>query len=178
MDIFRDDFLGEDEGMTDRRKKALIEMAKRGTPEEKLIAESIIAKTGISIENQEMVDVEFTYKNKIERRLIHQIRSMVTNTTQSEYRTSKSKPKTIWFDVTRAQEIEINLFYSIYRREIEEEIEITYNAFVQKNLIFPQSDIDNPAIPDEEQAKRNKKIWERAGTIDKTHIRKQIQQGV
>ena len=66
------------------------------------------------------------------------------------------------------------MYFSIYKREIKEELEITYEAFVQKNSIFPLCDINNPSKPKESDNKRNRKILDRATTIDKTHIRKQI----
>ena len=160
--------------MTDRKKQALIEMAKRGTPEEQKIAESIIDKTGISMENEQKIEAEFTHRNKFEEMLIHQIRAMVTNDFTGSYGTSKGKPKSVWYQVTRSQEMEMNLYYSIYKREIKAEMEITYNAFVQKNMIFPQGNIENPEPLTAEDHARNRKIMERANTIDKTHVRKQI----
>lgn len=160
--------------LTDRRKQALIEMAKRGTPAEQEIAKSIIDKMGFPIESEEIIETEFTYRNKFEEMLIHQIYAMIINSMEVIYFTSKIKPKTVWFNITKSQEMEMNLFYSIYKREIKEEMEITFNAFIQKNMIFPQCDIQNPKIPNEEQQKKNRKIQDRANTIDKTHVRKQI----
>ncbi len=157
--------------ISERRKKALIEMAKRGTLEEQNIAEMIIRRSGISIEDEEKEKIEFKFSNKYEKRLLHQISGMVTNDPNVIYYTSNKKSKTIWIEVTKLQKIEIDLFYSIYRREIKEEMEITFAAFIQRNNIYPQKPMDNQEKPDIE---RIRKILNRADTIDKTHVRKQI----
>ena len=160
--------------MTDRRKQALIEMAKRGTPEEQKIAESIIDRNGIDTESQEIVEAEFRHKNKYEERLLHQIASMVMDSMKVCAYSSKLKPKSVWYKMTKAQHTETDLYYSVYKREVKEEMDITFAAFVQRNSIFPLCDINNPSKPKESDSERNKKILNRAWTIDKTHIRKQI----
>ena len=53
--------------ITDRRKQAIIEMAKRGTLEEQKIAESVIENLGISIEDEEKEKIEFKFSNKYEK---------------------------------------------------------------------------------------------------------------
>ena len=68
--------------ISDRRKRAIIEMAKRGTPEEQKIAESIIKNLDISIEDEEIIQAEFRFKNKYEDRLIHQIHSLIINSSE------------------------------------------------------------------------------------------------
>ncbi len=157
--------------ISERRKQAIIEMAKRGTPEEQKIAQSIINNLDISIEDEKIIQVEFKYKTIHERHLIHQIYAMIIDSFNGEYYTSKKKTKTVWFDMTKSQELEMSLLYSIYKRELEEEIEITYSAFIQTNRIFPQTNIDNP---ENGKMKNMSRILDRAGTINKTHIRKQI----
>ena len=83
------------------------------------------------------------------------------------------EPKALWFVGAKSQELELNFLYSIYKRELKQEIEITYAAFIQTNNIFPQCDIDNPKKSNDIEKVR--KILDRATTIDKTHIRKQIE---
>ncbi len=150
-------------------------MAKRGTPEEQKIAISIIDNLEISIEDSEIIEAEFIYTTKYEKMLIHQIAAMIINDFKPIYYTSKLRPKHVWYKITRVQQREIDLYYSIYRREIKEEFQITLHAFINRNNIFPLCELKNPQKPKKEDWEKNRKILDRAGTIDKTHIRKQIE---
>jgi hypothetical protein len=158
--------------ISDRRKQALIEMANRGTPKEQKIAEELIDKYGISVEDETIKQVEFSYRNKYEKQLLLQIWSMVINSAKEGYYTNKSKKNVFIFELTKSQEIELSLFYSIYKREMKEEIEITIHAFIQSNSIFPLSSFENPEDPTDMEKAR--KILNSAGTIDKINIRKQL----
>ena len=161
--------------MTDRRKQALIEMAKRGTPEEQKIAKSIIKDLDISVDDEQIIDALFKYRNKYEKKILMQVWSMVINKTGVSYFTNPKKKNTVIFEITKSQETEIELFYSIYKREIEQEINLTVQAFIQTNNIFPQENIDNPDyVVTEKDKDRLRRMFERMGTMDKMQIRKQI----
>jgi len=161
--------------ITDRRKQALIEMAKRGTPEEQKIAESIIEKSGISIEDEQIIKAELSWKSSTEKTLLHQIISTVMNTSGQHFYTRKDKRKTIWIDATKSQKAEIDLFFSIYSRELESEIQLTLEAFVHRNNIFPLS---GEAVDSKKSIEEQLKMLARMKTMDKTHIRKQISEGL
>ena len=162
--------------ISERRKNAILEMAKRGTPEEQEIAKTIIDNLDISINDEQIIDAVFKYKNKYEKKILMQVWAMVINKTGVSYFTNPKKKNSIIFEITEVQKIEIELYYSIYRREIKEEIDLTVSAFIQKNNIFPQKSIDNPdTVVSQEDKDKLRRMFERMQTIDKTHVRKQIE---
>lgn len=154
--------------MTERRKAALIEMAKRGTDAEKEIAAQMIKEHGIEL--TEKTEVSFAYKSSMEKKLILQIYAMMFDTRHFEYYTYKTK-NALGFNLTEQERVEFELYYSIYRRELQTELDLTFSAFLQTNNIFPLTPSgDSKTLSSEERAK----LFSRMNTIDKTHIRKQI----
>lgn len=153
-------------------------MANRGTLEEQEIAKRIIDQSGISIHEIVKKDCIFKYKNELERRLIHQISSVVLNGEDGKCFTLKDRKKIVGFVLTESQNQEFELLFSIYKRELEKEIKFTYEAFVQKNKIFSQIELDRESDYREElnpdEKVRLYKLRTRMESMDKTQIREQL----
>ena len=161
--------------ISERRKAALIEMSKRGMPEEQEIAKHIIEKLDISVnEDEKIIDVMFRFKNYYEKKILIQIWTMVINDSSKDHFTNKRKRNNVIFEITKTQKAEIELYFSIYKRELQEEIDLTVSAFIHANGIFPQSNDDKEYEITQEDRDRLEKLWNRTQTINKTHIRKQI----
>lgn len=88
-----------------------------------------------------------------ERRLLHQITYMNLGSGHSygcvgTY-TNKAR-KMVGIECTAAQYIEIQADYEFYRDAFEEEINLFYRAFLEKNRLFPPDDLVDPTIPAQE----------------------------
>lgn len=154
--------------MTERRRKAILAMAKRGTEHEREIALKLVESNGIDTEDCESKDRNFQFTSKFERDLLHQTMAMVLN--KSSIRLYETRT-VCHVDLTEKEYQEISLFYEVYRRELEEELEITLRAFVQRNDIFTQEALNNPSLAPDAKAL---KALKRALEMDKTHVRKAI----
>lgn len=157
--------------LSNRKRKALIQMALRGTEHEKNIALKLIEKYKISLELESPKDYSFKYKNELEDRLLHQITGMLDYDKDFILFTYKNKRKTFGITCKESSYLEIDLAFSLYKKSLEEEIEITYRGFVQSNMIFPPSDI----VPEHKEISEiERKALRRSQQIDKININKQI----
>lgn len=124
-----------------------------------------------SINNTEPVsDKYFKYQNKYEKQLFIQIIYKVTG--RDSIKVAK-KFRTIFKEMTFAQEIEINRLFKIYKRAWQDFIEVQFDAFIQKNEIFGESESDDVELTEEEK-ERIRKMLRAARNMDKTTIHKEI----
>lgn len=145
-------------------------MAERGTSAEKRNAKKLIEKLGIDCQKSDKVHAHFRYKNKFEKRLVKQIIGYVLDTRMYDTYSMKEKRNVVIIYVTDNQKEEIGFIYSVLKRELSNELECTHRAFIQSNKLFPPSEKGDS----DELTAEDIRMLERAKTIGKTNIRKQI----
>lgn len=153
-------------------------LAEQGVGGEKINAEKILRKIlqkqGKSFEefiaNKEKEETKIyslRYKTQYEKKLLLQVLHYVLNL--HEIRTVIYN-STIHIRLTEYQYIEVSTIYTILKAELKKELDITLEAFIVKNRIFSQSVSKN----DSPLTAKDLKIIERAGTITKTELHKQL----
>lgn len=157
--------------------KALMERGVGGEKENaEKILKKILKKQGKNFEefvankdNKERTYIySLKYKTQYEKQLLLQIIHYVLNSSTIR---ATSRNNTIYTQLTAYQHIEITTIYTILKPKLKKELDITLKAFIIKNRIFSQSvsKVDNEDLTEEDL-----KIIERANTITKTELRKQL----
>lgn len=123
--------------------KKLNELAKRGVGGEsenaKRFLDKLLKKHGISPEQIEGDKIEreyFKLNKKTDERLMAQIFSNILGDAYNSYYQSKQKKTIVSVDCTKAQQIEIQAKYDFYSKLYEQEVEIFYSAFIQRNELW------------------------------------------
>lgn len=126
-------------------------LAERGVGGERENAERILAamlqKYGISLddlESEEETTHWLTFKTDLERRLLHQLAYKYCGSGHAYGCVGKytNRPrKKVGIDCTNAIYIEIEADFDMYRRALEEDLEIFYSAFIAKNNIYPPPEL-------------------------------------
>lgn len=129
-----------------RKIKAL---ADRGIDGERESAQAILSRlmdqygiTEADLEAERSETAWFAYSQETERRLLNQIIYMVTGASGFGCVGSYSgrKRKKMGADCTAAERIEIENAYAFFKAAMNEELEIFYSAFANKNHLFPPAD--------------------------------------
>ena len=124
-----------------RKLNALLQMARRGTENERMVAanklEHLLKKHGLKIEDIDPDNKEiywFPYQNKMEIHLLHQVHYYVTNrgTGASYFRRGRK----IGYKLTLAESLELKRLYEFWRSELKGELERLFSAFIQAHQIF------------------------------------------
>ena len=157
----------------ERKIEALRNMAKSGTKHEREAAKAILDRMNIEEQDEEPVEYfTVSFGSEFERKLICQTAAMMFNTFNTPmYRRSRARNKLL-IKCTKREFVEFDLVFESYRRALKEELEITVSAFIQKNKIFPAEAMASPSR--DPITERDRKILERAGSVDRVTVRKQI----
>lgn len=146
-----------------RKVKAL---ADRGVAGEKDAAEKTLAalmeRYGITEEALEDCQTSIhwiRYKTEWERKLLHQLAYMYLGTGHSfgcvgKY-TGRSR-KEVGIECTPAQYIEIEADFAFYYAAMAEEMELFYQAFSEKNNLFPPKELARDMTEEERQRTEDK----------------------
>lgn len=162
---------------SERKIQALRSMASSGTPHEAAAAKRILARLNI----EERVDepqewFKFVCRNEYEKKLLSQTASMVLDRNDFECGTKRhGRKNTLYVKCTKSEHVELELFFTSYCRAVSEEMEITLQAFFQKNRIFSTQSMcagEAHELTDEER-----RILKRAEDVERLSIRKQIEAG-
>lgn len=128
------------------KMRKLLALAERGEGGEKETAQrmlgSLLLKYGISLQElaEDSKNVYYwNYNNVHERKILFQIYCKVCNTEDIEYYTDDRK---CGFELSSSQYIEMDLHYSILKKELKTLIERTVSAFVVANKIFANEEKD------------------------------------
>lgn len=145
-------------------------LADRGEGGEKESAERTLAtlmkRYGVTEEDLE--DTKATihwirYKTEWERRLLRQLAYMhlgAGNSFRCVGRYTKRPRKEVGIECTTAQYIEIEADFSFYYAAMKEEMELFYDAFLQKNNLFPPPELaEEPAEAEKEEWKDAERAW-------------------
>ena len=162
--------------------KRLKALAAQGVGGERYTAqlhlEKIMKKHGITMADLEDEDrswEEFTVKPE-QLQLFHQVAWSVVGDAakrMSQYRNRRRK-NIFLLEVTTVEKVEIQARFDFYWRLYQEEADIFYNAFVQKNRIFREEEMVGPKDLDLEEIAKMERIMEMTGSIRAGTYRKQL----
>lgn len=161
-----------------QRLYKLLELATRGAGGERENAESrldaLLEKHGVKkedfIETESTQEFFFTFKNKFEKRLFLQISSSLGIEHALSYRGTKQ----LSVECTVAQNAELQIKYSVYRKALQDEFEMTFEAFIHSQEIYSPSAMgddstDNAALSTEEQERVNQ-VASRSMMMDRINV--------
>ena len=133
------------------RLKGVKALAEKGSDGERDNAAALLAalmqKYGITeadLENAQISTHWIRYKTVYERKLLFQLSYMHLGKGHASGcvgRYTGRRRKEVGINCTPAQYIEIVADYQFYRKALEEEMDIFYSAFIQKNELFPPTDL-------------------------------------
>jgi len=162
----------------------IAELAKRGVDGEARNAEDSLEflcnKYGVTVEaileeSPPKEYREFYYQNKTEKHLLIQVALFVAGR-GTRAATTPGRNNHMELEVSAAHYIEIKCRYGIYRKELKEELKITFESFIHKNSIFPPD--DGKEHPEKEytaeERRRIHRVVNRMGTMDRVEIHKQL----
>lgn len=89
----------------------------------------------------------FPYRTTFERKLLIQVAVYITDTYKV---TNASGNRCLFFEITKAEAIDIKSCFDHYKRELERHLEESFAAFVNATRLFPSkddSDDDAPPLP-------------------------------
>lgn len=137
---------------TKARLIKLLALAERGVGGEKLNAQRMLdnslKKYGMTLEDltgdQAREERKFRYgKKSFGRKLMLQCIASVVGANRPIYRYRRSSVMEV--EATASEALEIELKFEVYRRALEEQISLTFDAFIQANRVFPERDSEGEA---------------------------------
>ena len=180
--------------MTERERlleklAAVKALADRGVGGEKTAAEQrlryLMQKHGITEADLEDADVRLywiRYKTVYERKLLFQLAYKYTGSGHAHGcvgRYSNRPRKEVGIDCTPAQYIEIEADFEFYRAALEEEMELFYIAFINKNNLFPPPELAGDTDGSEEMnLVQLKKMQAMMDVIERRSRNKALPEGV
>jgi len=161
------------------RMLKLLALARRGEGGERDNAQRfldhMLQKHGLTLddlEDQEQPSSwqKFSYGTSMDRRLLEQVLFKVLKVDSFKFRQGRMSFEVC---VTKAQHIEVELYYQAYRAELQSVLEHTYVAFVQRNEIFSDlgCDDDKPSRFTEEDLEQ---IMALMSAMPRTQVHRQI----
>lgn len=124
--------------------RKILALARQGVGGEKTNAEAMLAKLmakhGVTLDDLDdsapVSRWDFPYRSDIEKRLLYQIICATLNQpSTATYR--RPGKRALRVDMTKAQKMEVDLAFSIYKKALKKEIERCWKAFIYANNIFP-----------------------------------------
>ena len=150
------------EAITSKIKK-ILELARRGQENERLVAierlNRLLKKHKLTLDDIDPETKslhEFRYKTALEKNLLFQVKYLVTDEASGYWQTRGKNE--VSFDITKAQAIEIDRLYSFWRVELKNELDLFFNAFIQKNRIFGNATVENDEEITPEELARIKRM--------------------
>lgn len=138
--------------------RKLLELARQGVGGEKdnaqSVLEKLLSKHGLTLEDldseqAEVVQCEFKFSDAQERKLLLQVIFTVLNASTIPVRDDHKNSKTLCLKATRAQALEIDLAWGLYRESFKKEQERLFVAFLHKNELFgPDNKDADEKIPE------------------------------
>lgn len=159
--------------------RKLLALAERGEGGEKVNAQrmldKLLARHGLTIDD--LVDDRreirwFPAGNKFDRPLAAQILAKVCNTFKPSTFTSAKRKKQVGVELTPAEAIEFELYYSTLRKALAASFDDAYSAFVQANNLFPDSPSENA---DRTLTDRDLRVLAMASAIPPTQINPRLE---
>lgn len=165
--------------------RKLLELARQGVGGGKDNAQSILGKLltkhGLTLDDldpeyAEVCECEFKFGNALERKLLLQVIFTVLNVTTIPVRDDHKNSKTLCIKATRAQKLEVDLAWSLYRDAFTKEQDRLLKAFIHKNNLYGPDDMEDEAP--REPSKLSKEdvaaIVAMMGAIKETRVHKAL----
>lgn len=123
--------------------RKILALARQGVGGEKTNAEAMLtklmAKHGVTLDDLDdsapVSRWDFPYRSDIEKRLLYQIICATLNQPSVDAYRQRGK-RAMRVDMTKAQKMEVDISFSIYRKALSKEIERCWKAFIYANNIF------------------------------------------
>lgn len=169
-----------DKKLEEKLRKLLI-LSERGIDGEKdnaaVLLERLLKKHGLElsdISDEEISRYWFKYKGAWHERLLTQVILKVAGREVKMWE-SKMKRSKIGADVTKAQMLEIEMLFDAYKIALDEEMDFTFEAFINKNNLFPQSNKEKLARDcSDEELQRSKLLMNRMLSMNEVKVHKQL----
>ena len=169
--------------------KKIKALAECGVGGERETAQTILSRlmkqykiTETDLEEEQREISWFTYKEESERKLLNQIIYMVTGSPAfgcvGTY--TNRKRKKLGAECTIAERLEIEANYEFFKVAMQKELEIFYEAFANKNNLFPSVDKLNEQEankPTPEEYERRMKVLTMMDGMEQHTLRKAITAG-
>ena len=160
------------------RARKIKELSERGIGGEKENATNmlnkLLKKYNLSLddlEGEKIISKIFTYKNKIEQKLILQLIANVCPDANGWFLQNK---KAIRLEAEVSLVFEVDLKYSIYKDALQQHLEDSFSAFVHVNNLYAAPNKNyKPTAKDIEEAERARRL---ALMMRKTQVNKQLEQ--
>lgn len=165
--------------------RKLLELARQGVSGEKDNAQSVLDKLfkkhGLTLDDldseyAEVCECEFKFGNALERKLLLQVLFTVLNVSSIPVRRDHRNSKTLCVEATRAQALEIDLAWSLYREAFTKEQDRLLIAFIHKNRLHGSDEVKGE--PPHEPIKLSKEdlaaIVAMMAAIKTTHVRRAL----
>lgn len=152
-------------------------LAKRGEGGEKVNAERQLQKM-LSAHNLSLSDLlndkkkwcTFSYESEFECRLLDQIVAMVSNVNDVDVYRHKNDKNTRVYELSPAQSAEVSTYYSVYKKALQEHLDIAYEAFLIRQDIYPATPTTTHTEPDAQAMA----AYEMSRTMSYVSVKKQI----
>lgn len=158
-------------------------LAEQGVGGERANADAMLRralkKHGLSAADLEQEDVreyEFRYKNKFERKLLGQTIYKVINEDKVRYRTYQNRRNHMLVKVTVRQAVEIEFLYDLYRSAFWKNVDDLLRAFVIRNEIWNESSGDKKQ-PTAEEIEEFRKAAKLADQLDPVQVHRRLSSG-
>lgn len=160
----------------------LLELSNRGVGGEKDNAEkrlmALLKKYSLSmndlVDTESRSEITIYYKTKFESRLANQILYQM-GLDKDSYELIGDRNK-IYVECTKSEETEFKLKYSIYKLALKKEMELTYQAFIQAQGIFPENSTPEEKEYTAEELANLEKIAMRMSSVDKVSVHQAIEE--
>lgn len=166
--------------------RKLLELARQGVGGEKDNAQSVLDKLlkkhDLTLDDLDPdfapVELcEFSFDDKLERDLLLQVTFSVLQTNSIMRRKERGNSKKLRIKMTKAQYLEVDLAFGLYREAFKKEQRRLYLAFVHKNNLVGQTrddDTDVQSKPSELSKEDVDAIISMMGAIKTTNVRKAL----
>lgn len=134
------------------KMRKLLELVRQGVGGERENAQSMLEKLlkkhdltleDLDSEKAEVGLYEFAFNDKLEKKLLTAVMHFVLQAKTIMVRNDHKNSKKICIQVTKAQKLEIDLAYGVYREVFKKEQQNLFLAFIHKNHIFGPDENDD-----------------------------------
>lgn len=161
--------------------RKLLSLAERGIGGEKLNAETklnaLLKKHNLTlsdISDEIKEPFWFKYKGEFEKKLLSQVFISVAGR-GVRVGTNRHQRSKLGAELTKCQSLEVDMLFDLYRVSLKEELELTLEAFVNRNNIFSKIDGDyEDEDPTKEELERALRVAERMSSVEKTEVQKRL----
>ena len=116
----------------------------------------------------------FTAKTTFEKRLITQIVAAVLDSHDFTTWKKGRKRNQIGFELTKGEHAKADRLFRVYKKDLEEEMERTYHAFLRTNMIYATSVTRDADALTEEEIREIRRVIEMAAVMTASRVSAEI----